>query len=210
MYISGFIAFLILIILILLRPLIIKHSKPALVCILVCLVSIQINRTADIHRIKTSNELVVFNSNKKSLIGLRNGQMAYFFTSESVDSSKTNEYIIRPYLIKNRIKKYSILPIDTTFNTPYITKTKHVLYVNNTSFFLGENLMKIPQDLDYLIIRNSSLEPKNIFPLQQIKRVIADGSNYPNYLLQLDDLFKKQSDSVYWSIPEKGYFNIIF
>lgn len=209
-YISAFTSVLILIILILLRPIFLKYSKQALAGIIICLISIQLNRIIDINNIKNSNELIVFNSYRSSLIGLRNGQNSYFFTSENIDSTKTFDFIIRPFLIRNRIKNYSFLPIDTIYSNDNITKTKNVLYVNNQSFFIGENLTKIPNKLDYLLIRNSSFKQTDPLKTNQIKRVIADESNYPNYLNELEDLFKNQPDSILWITSKKGYFHIKF
>ena len=209
-YISGFTACLLFIILLLVHPLLIQRSKLALLGFLSCFVLIQLDRVIDINTIKTTNEFIVFHDYKTSLIGIRNGQKAYFFSSKSIDSIKAKTYTIRPYLIRNRIKESYYYPMDTILNHPLFIKRKHLLIVNNTSFFIGENLAGIPKNLDYLLIRNSSFHPADLSNLNQIKRVIADGSNYPNYVSEIDSILKNKSNSILWKTSEKGYFKIKF
>ena len=209
-YISGLTACLVFIILYLIHPLILKQSKVALVGILSCLIIIQINRGIDIYNLQKSNELIIFHNYKTSLIGIRNGREAYFFSSKSLDSIKAKEYIIRPYLIRNRIKKTHYHSMDTVFSNALFIKQKHFLVINNKTFFIGENLTGIPKKLDYLLIRNSSFHPTDLSNLNQIKRVIADGSNYPNYVSELDSVLKLKSDSILWNTSEKGFFQIRF
>ena len=89
-------------------------------------------------------------------------------------------------------------------------KRKHLLIVNNEIIFIGEHLAGIPKNLDYLLIRNSSFHPADLSNLNQIKRVIADGSNYPNYVSEIDSILKNKSNSILWKTSEKGYFKIKF
>ncbi len=209
-YISSLTAVLILIILVLLHPLVLRKSKPALVGILVCLIVIQINRTIDIYRIKHSTELIVFNQYRNSLVGVREGQKVYFFGTEIKDSSQSFSFITKPYLTRNRIKNAYYFPIDTAFTTNDFIKTKHLIGLKNNTIFIGENLTEIPENLDYIVVRNSSFRPSNLSHLNQLKRVIADGSNYPNYIIELDSVFKNKSDSILWKTSQQGYFKIKF
>ncbi len=209
-YISTFTAVLILIILFSIRPLILEKSKRAFVVILIAFTSIQFNRWIDINRIQNSHEIVIFHQYKSSLIGLRNGQNLTIFSSEILDSNRFKNYIIRPYQLQNRIRNTSYFHLDSVVNRADYKKTKSFLITPKTTIFVGENLEEIPQNTDYLLVRNSTFQPKNFDHLGQIKRVIADGSNYPNYVSELDSILRFHSDSILWNTSERGYFSIKF
>lgn len=209
-YIGSFSAILILLILYHIRPLILKYSKTSLIVILISLFGIAVNRFIDVNRIRKSREIVIFNQFKSSLIGVRNGQNLKIFSSENLDSSLTKQYTIRPFEIRNRIKETEYYAMDSATISDEFYKSKSFLIVENISIFVGQNLNQIPEKTDYILVRNSSFKPENLSNLQQIKRVIADGSNYPNYVDELDSVLKKQSNSNLWKTSERGYFQIKF
>lgn len=209
-YISTLSALLIFIILICLRPLILKHSKIALLIILGCFLGLTISRFIDLSTIRKSNEIIVFNQFKSSLIGIRNGQKLTIIHSENLDSTQTKNYSIRPFEIHNRIKNTTYISIDSTYYSDDIYKTKNILIVGNHRLFIGENLTYIPNNIDYILIRNSSFNPNDINNLSQIKRVIADASNYPHYISELEKLLKNHSDSILWITSKQGYYPIRF
>lgn len=209
-YISTFTALLILIILHQIRPLILKHSKTSLYIILTSILLIQIHRYMDLNKIRSSKEIVIFNQFKESLISIRNGQNLKIFSSENLDSSLTKQYTIRPFQVRNRIIKTEYFHLDSAISHPEFYKSKSVLVVENMTFFIGNNLNKIPEKTDYILARNSSFKPEDLVNLGQIKRVIADGSNYPSYVSELDSILKLESDSILWNTSERGYFQIRF
>ena len=210
LYISPLIAIILIIIIYCIRPLILNKSKVALTVILVGLLCIQINLFIDVRDLQNTNEIVVFNVFKESLIGIRNGQNLTLFTSENLDSSLTKQYIIHPFETRNRIIKTRIYNLDEALDTTILYKSKSVLQIANLRLFIGENLTIIPEKIDYILVRNSSFKPNNVETLNQIKRVITDASNYPSYIDELDDLMENQSDSILWKTSEKGYFKIKF
>lgn len=209
-YLGPLTALLIIVILYQLRLLVLKNSKFSLWVILVALLLIQINRFYDLNNIRNSNEIVIFHQFKESLIGIRTGQNLKIFSSENLDSSLTKQYTIRPYQIGNRIKNTEYFHIDSAVIHPEFYKSKSFLNVENISIFVGKNLNQIPNQTDYIIVRNSSFKPENFEHLNQIKRVIADGSNYPSYVSELDSILQLNSDSLLWKTSERGYFKIKF
>ena len=209
-YISKWTAILLIILLILIRPIVLKHSKIALVTSLIVLITIQTHRYLDVKSIQNSNEIVIFNHYKGSIIGLRNGQDLTVFSSENLDSTRAKSFVIRPYSIRNRIKNQAFYPIDSIVKNQHFYKSKNLLIVCENRIFIGENLEKTPSNIDYILVRNSSFKPQNIEDLSQIKRVITDASNYPNYVSELKDFLHQSSDSILWNTSEKGYFILKF
>jgi len=209
-YISPLVAFCLLIALYFLRPLVLKKSRIALVGCVVSIFIIQINRFFDVKRIRNSHEIIIFHQYKQSLIGVRNGQDLKIFSSENLDSSLTKLYTIRPYQLRNRIRNTDYFSLDSVVNHPEFYKSKSVLVVENHRIFIGQNLTEIPEEIDYILVRNSNFKPNHFNNLDQIKRVIADGSNYPSYVSELDSLLKIESDSIFWKTSEKGFFQIKF
>ncbi|MBQ0147432.1 MAG: ComEC/Rec2 family competence protein [Flavobacteriaceae bacterium] len=209
-YISPFIAFLIIIILIAIKPLILNKSKVSLYVIVACLLGIQINRYMDFNSIKNSNEVIIFHQYRTSLIGIRNGHELTILHAHNLDSSQTKQYIIRPYQIHQRIKHTTYIALDSVYENNYFHKTKSFLFVNNETYFIGENLSKNPENVDYILVRNSSYKPEDLKDLKQIKRVIADGSNYPSYISEMDSILKLNNHSILWNTSEKGSFQIRF
>jgi hypothetical protein len=180
-YISPLTAILIFVILLAIRPLILERKKGMMAVILFGLIGIQTNRYMDINRIKNENEVIVFHQYKGTLIGIRNGQKLAVIHSAEFNQTKAKDYIIRPYLIRNRIKDEVYIPIDSIAKTDWFYKSRRVIYTSKFNLFIGENLTQIPSKIDYILVRNSSFKPNNLENLSQIKRVIADGSNYPLY-----------------------------
>ena len=112
--------------------------------------------------------------------------------------------------MQNRIQNTSYFHLDSVVNRADFRKTKSFLITPKTTIFVGEHLEEIPQNTDYLLVRNSTFQPENFDHLGQIKRVIADGSNYPNYVSELDSILRFHSDSILWNTSERGYFSIKF
>ena len=171
---------------------------------------IQAYRFVDLNRIRKSKEIVIFQQFKESLIGVRNGQNLKIFSSENLDSSLTKQYTIRPFEVRNRIINTEYFHIDSAIIHPELYKSKSFLRIENMSFFVGQDLNQIPEKTDYILVRNSSFKPENLDKLPQIKRVIADGSNYPSYVLELESILKTESDSLLFKTSEQGYFQIKF
>jgi len=209
-YISQWTAILLLLILFLIRFIVLQHSKIALFTCLMALITIQIHRYLDVNNIRNTNEIVIFHHYKGSIIGVRNGQDLAVFSSNNIDSAQVHSFVIRPYLIRNRIQNQAIYSLDSVVEHPHFYKSKHLLIAGNNRIFIGENMVKIPSSIDYILVRNSSFGPDKSDLLPPIKRVIADGSNYPSYISELKEILSKSSDSIVWNTSEKGYFILRF
>lgn len=210
LFISTFSAVLLLGLIYCIRPLFLHHSKRIIGVMILLIFGVMSERWITLYQLKNSNEIVVFHQYKTSLIGVRNGQNLKIFSSDNLDSSRTKDYVIKPYQLKNRIKNTSYYHLDSVINHAEFYKSKSFLITPKTTLFIGENLNEIPAKTDYILTRNSSFKPTEIANLPQIKRVIADGSNYPNYISELEDFLKNHSDSILWNTSESGYYQIKF
>ena len=201
-YISLFTAILLGIIIYFLRPLILNKSRIALATIVGCIILIESGRFLQLYQLNTSNELIVFNQYKNSIIGIRNARNLAIFSEKPIDE-KTYNYILKPYKIHNRIKQVDFYSYQSSFkHTQFI---KHTTSIETKTFklLLDEDDSNVPF---YALIHNSKqydYEKNN-----QLKRVIADASNYPSIVTELET--KYSSDSLLWKTSERGYFSIKF
>ncbi len=201
-YISLFTAILLGIIIYFLRPLILNKSRIALATIVGCIILIESGRFLQIYQLNTSNELIVFNQYKNSIIGIRNARNLAIFSEKPIDE-KTYNYTLKPYKIHNRIRQVNFYSYQSSFkHTQFI---KHATSIETKTFklLLDEDDSNVPF---YALIHNSKqydYEKNN-----QLKRVIADASNYPSIVTELET--KYSSDSLLWKTSERGYFSIKF
>lgn len=122
--------------------------------------------------INSSNELIVFHKNRKSLIGHKNSFYFQLFKSDtSLNSS--NSYPINGYKIANGINEYSENKIPQIFK--YNGKTILVL----DSLGIYPKSFKI----DIAILTNSpKVNLNRMIDSLQPKMIIADGNNYKSYI----------------------------
>lgn len=199
-YISLFTAILIGVILCYSKPLFLKKSRFALLAICISLLLIEIDRFSQIYKLNHSNEFIVFNQYKNSIIGIRNARNLSIFSANPIDE-KTYEYVIKPYKITNRIQVIDFYSYQAEFKHPQFIKKLHSIETNSFSILLNTTTTKEPF---FVLIHQSNLYDfeKN----SQTKRVIADASNYPSILSELE----KTSDSIVWKTSEKGYYSFKF
>ncbi|WP_413532643.1 ComEC/Rec2 family competence protein [Empedobacter brevis] len=201
-YISLFTAILIGIILYFLKPLFLKKSKLALFVCILCLFLIQIDRFYQVYQLNNSNELIVFNQYKNSIIGIRN-QRNLTILSENPLDEKTYNFTIKPYKIHERIKDVYFHSYDSNFKHQHFIKHQNSIETKTFQLLLNEEKHSsfLPT---YVLIHQS-----NIYPFEnnsKLKRVIADASNYPSILTELEE----KSDSILWKTSQQGYFSIKF
>lgn len=199
-YISLLTAILIIVILYYLKSLFIKKSKVALFVITGCLFLIELERLYTVIQLNSSNELVVYNQYKNSIISIRNGRNLTVFSAQKIDDKAYN-YTLKPYKVKHRIKQIEYFSYDTEFKHANFIKHRDYIETKSFHFLLNETTSVAPF---YVLIHQSKLYPfeKN----KNLKRVIADASNYPSIISE----FEKTSDSILWKTSQRGYFSIKF
>ncbi len=199
-YISLFTAVLIGVIIYYLKPLLLQKSKIALFIMIGSLLLIEIDRSYQIYKLNNSNELIVFNQYKNSIIGIRNQRKLAIFSSNKIDE-KTYNYTIKPYKIHHRIKEVNYYPFQSSFKHPQFIKHQNSIETKTFQLLIDEDKATKPF---YVLMHHSKYY--NYENNALLKRVIADASNYPNFVSELEN----NSDSILWKTSEKGYFSIKF
>lgn len=200
-YISVFTAVMLVIILYFLNPLFIKKSKVALLIIVVCTCFIEIDRYSQAYQLNHSNELIVFNQYKNSILSIRNGRKLAVFSAFPLDE-KTYNYTIKPYKVKNRIKDIQLYTYQDEFKHPNFIKHKNYIETKSFDFMLDEE--DNHHQPYYQLIHQSKIYSINN---NQLKFTIVDASNYPSTISHLEEKFL---DKNLWKTSEKGYFSIRF
>ncbi|MBO6212207.1 ComEC/Rec2 family competence protein [Algoriella sp.] len=202
-YISMFTAILLIVILYCLKPIFLKKSKLALLIAFGSLFLIETDRFLAIYHLNNSNELIVFNQYKNSVIGIRNGRNLSVL-SENLLDDKTYQYTIKPYKIKNRIKQIDFYSYQSNFKHTHFIKHQNSIETKTFQLLLNEeNKTDLPY---YVLVHQSKIYPFEKSP--KLKRVIADASNYPSIVTELET--KYSFDSVLWKTSKQGYFSIKF
>lgn len=199
-YISLLTSFIITVILFCLQSLILNKSKIALFITICCFFLIELERLYQIIQLNSSNELIVYNQYKNSIISIRNGRNLVVFSAYEIDD-KTYSYTLKPYKVKNRIKQIDYFSYDAIFKHSAFIKHQNYIETKSFNFLLGE----VKSDTtSYVLIHQSKLYPFR--DNNNLKRVIADASNYPSIVSELEDT----SNSILWKTSQKGYFSIKF
>ncbi len=199
-YISLLTAILIGVILYLLKPLLLSKSKNALIICIISLFLIEAERFFQVYQLNQSNELIVFNQYKNSIIGIRNQRNLAILSEKPLDE-KTYNFTIKPYKIHERIKDVSFYSYNSDFKHQHFIKHPNSIETKSFKLLLNEEDSALPF---YVLIHQSKLYPFE--NNNKLKRVIADASNYPSIVTELEET----SDSVLWKTSQQGYFSIKF
>jgi competence protein ComEC len=173
-----------------------KPSFNKLVYIMLSIIILQISYFTIRWNIQSEKELVIFNSNKNTLIAERNGENIIIIANDSLLKSVDRNTILKSYSIGNHSK--------------IVEKTK----LQNFIFFYGKKIYVLdstviyPEDIttDILLLTQSTqVNLDRLLQVMQPKMVIADGSNYRNFQIK----WKKSCEK--YNIPfhataEKGYY----
>lgn len=141
---------------------------------------------------KRKNELVIYHTPKSSTVLVKNKNKIHL---NKIDSTNFN---------------YSIKPNITAANYPRLIQSDfNYLNTKNYSLIIIKDKSKIPmvsnRKIDYLLICNNSVPPKQFFEKKTINKLIADGSNNFYTLRKLEELCSKFGVD-YYSTATKGAF----
>ena len=92
------------------------------------------------------NEVVVFDVGKGSLVGFKRDNHIDFLMSDNLlEDEKKMEYLIKPYLIANRMnKQYSIFPASLSHKK---VNLKNIKLLGNGAVWFDGNAYKINTDI---------------------------------------------------------------
>ncbi len=114
---------------------------------------------------------------------------------------KTYNFTIKPYKIHDRIKNVSFYSYDSDFKHQHFIKHPNSIETKSFKLLLNEEHSDTPF---YVLIHQSKLY--SFENNENLKRVIADASNYPSIVRELEET----SDSVLLKTSQQGYFSIKF
>lgn len=147
------------------------------------------------HKLQSTNELIVFNQSKKSIIGNREG--AHFMLNSS-DSLSLNDYALKPYLISTGIgDKFQAIKTKNV----YKFKNEIILVVDS----LGVYEFKSIKPSIIILQESPKINLERMLKALQPKLLIADGSNYKSFVAKWEQTCLKNKTPFY-STMQKGAF----
>lgn len=139
------------------------QPKFKVVLVALALISVfEIHRLVDLHQMSQKQEFIVFHQNKNSLIALRNGRSLDVFVADKSDSIRTEQFVIRPYMLHEKIKISRWHDISD-YQSWLETKTEL-------------------SNLKCVVLTSNRQD----WPVAEAEQIVVDGSNYPNF--QLDSI----------------------
>ncbi len=149
------------------------------------------------YQTQSTNELIVFHKNKKSMIIERNAHEAVVFASDSIRMESTENQAIQSYLTAN----FSELKQQNEIKNFYFFGGKKIALLDSSGVFVAKNP-------DVLILTQSPKINLNRFLLTcKPKVIVADASNYVSY----NKLWKATCEKEkipFHDTSEKGFYKL--
>jgi len=149
-------------------------------------------------KVENTNELIVFNTKKNSIITERKKDLVTVYSNDSILENIDNNLSVQSYLVGN----FSKIKEKKNIENLLFYKGKKILIIDSSTVYL-ENIKP-----DILIITNSpKLNIKRLFMKWKPQQVVVDGSNYKSYVRLWEATCKKEKIPFY-NTNEKGFFRI--
>ena len=144
-----------------------------------------------------TNELLVFNSKRNTLISEKKNSRLTIYSDISTLKDLKNNKTIKPYLVANfsEIKNSNELP--------------NVLYFGNKKILIVDSLGIVPDcHADILVLTHSpKINLERIFKTWKPKEVVADASNYKTYATAWKATCEKEKIPFHNTV-EKGFYRL--
>jgi len=146
--------------------------------------------------LQVTNEFIIFNKSRSSIVAKRIGSN---LRVNSSDSLKANGYALKSYLIGTGIaKNYQIINRNL-----YKFKNDVILVIDSLGLYEFKTMKP-----SIVIIQNSpKINLERLLKTLQPKKIIADGSNYKSYVKKWEQTCK-QNKTPFHSTMQKGAFII--
>lgn len=145
------------------------------------------------YQLNQKQEIIVFHQNRNSILGIRKGKEMDVFIANPNDIDRVKIYLIRPYMIQEKIKNVKYFGIDENRESFY-SKDKNSIAFNREiiQFINGKNR---PSNIisKYLLVQNNP----NWEQYQSENHIILDGSNYPQYDLNVENVWQTRIDGAF-------------
>jgi len=149
-----------------------KRNFNRFILVLGALIIVQTVFVFEKYQLESSEEFIVFNTQKESVIGIRKGSRLNMFSEEP---KTINEYILKPFLVGKGIE--NMLPIEQNKKL-YKFKNEIVLFVDSLGFY---NFNSIKPTM--IVLQNSpKINLDRLLQELKPKAVIVDGTNYKSYV----------------------------
>lgn len=174
-----------------------KPNFSKLVMTLIGVLCFQLSYFISFWKHQKTNELLVFNSKKSTLISeKRNNQLTIYSDISTLKDLKNNK-TIKPYLVANfsKIKNSNELP--------------NVLYFENKKILIVDSLGIVPDcNADILVLTHSpKINLERVFKTWKPKEVVADASNYKTYAAAWKATCEKEKIPFHNTV-EKGFYRL--
>lgn len=194
---------LLIVLMLTLRPIILSFRWKKLIPLFSILLLFQGTRIYSDYKTNLAKEFIVFHQYKGSIIGVRAGDsMDVFWQVE--DSANARNFTINPYVLKEKISDLQLYDLMASQEKEFYIKNKNLIKVNGLTYYITDNHLSQFPATDKVILTQSPYTIPEEIPAK-IKRIIADGSNYPSQINKL----KKISDKVYSTHENGAYLETI-
>lgn len=164
---------------------------------LICLALLQTTFIYEKWKTSSTNEIVVFNQNKRTLIAKRAGKNTSFYSSDSV----FNKGVLSNYLQENFAKKQHL----KTNIEPTLLLAKKIFIVDSLGVYNIPNLH--PEKV--LLINSPRVNLDRLISKLKPKQIIADNSNYKSLIANWEKTCNKHKISFYYT-NKLGAFNVTY
>ncbi|WP_432411802.1 ComEC/Rec2 family competence protein [Rasiella sp. SM2506] len=143
--------------------------------LLYCLISFSVLLVILIWEKKQSSysEMVIFNKNRNSLIGIKENKRLTVFKTDTLASAISESYPIKSYKTETAIVSYSEQPLPKYF----IFQQQSVLVLDSLGVYPSDSEATI-----ILLTHSPRVNLERLIESLQPKQIIADGSNYRSYV----------------------------
>lgn len=184
---------------VLLRFLFMELKFRYVILFLIFLLAFETHRIILKQNLLHKNEIIVFHQSRNSVIGVREGNSLNVFIKNFSDSQRVNDYLIRPYSVNEGIEKLKFHHLNDKISSSYSKSSNLIWWKNKSLMWLAENYQNQIPKADYLLVlENAKIDLDSVYPETKI---IVDGSNYPNYLEENQNVWKTRKNGFYRIIP---------
>ncbi|MDX1828941.1 MAG: ComEC/Rec2 family competence protein [Lutibacter sp.] len=176
-----------------------KQNFKRVVLVLSSIILIQSIFIFQKYKLQTTNELIVFNKTKVSIIGIRSGEDFKIYTS----NNKIDKYSepIKSYLIGNGI-----------YNVVISNQQRKLLAFNKINFLRIDSLslypVKLKKPVAIILQKSPKINLERLLKTMHPTLIIADGSNFKSYMVNWKNTCIKNKTPFY-STMQKGAYKIV-
>lgn len=161
--------------------------------ILVQIISIQAKYSS-----QNTEEFIVFNKKKSSIITERRGDKVTLYSNDSILKTTDDNLVLKSYLVAN----YCKIAKKKTLSNLYYFKDKKILLIDSSAVYLAN------EKPDILVITNSpKVNLERIFKLWKPKQVVVDAANLKSYVKVWKATCSKEKIPFH-DTTEKGFYKL--